>query len=234
MNMTVNGTSISTFDAVLLSVDYGYSTVTTYSDWLRGAHQPLFFEQTVQYTTAQYSILVEGDDLGDLEANCSNLYAAIQKSLVKVEGCDWGIDGWVTSADDERINHMARIVTVSFQGIKVADRETLSHTMAMGETWTFTAKGNQEVPCVITISPDMGYLEMDLTINGVSYPIKNIMSTDIAIVIDSEKGTITADGDNKIEDYEAWSFPVIKGGSNTLYIGSGTPTISIAYNGRWM
>lgn len=36
---------------------------------------------------------------------------------------------------------MARIVTVSFQGIKVADRETLSHTMAMGETWTFTAKG---------------------------------------------------------------------------------------------
>ena len=129
---------------------------------------------------------------------------------------------------------MARIVTVSFQGVKVADRETLSHTMAMGETWTFTAKGNQEVPCVITISPDMGYLEMDLTINGVSYPIKNIMSTDIAIVIDSEKGTITADGDNKIEDYEAWSFPVIKGGSNTLYIGSGTPTISIAYNGRWM
>lgn len=80
----------------------------------------------------------------------------------------------------------------------------------------------------------MGYLEMDLTINGVSYPIKNIMSTDIAIVIDSEKGTITADGDNKIEDYKAWSFPVIKGGSNTLYIGSGTPTISIAYNGRWM
>lgn len=83
MNMTVNGTSISTFDAVLLSVDYGYSTVTTYSDWLRGAHQPLFFEQTVQYTTAQYSILVEGDDLGDLEANCSNLYVAMQNRWLK-------------------------------------------------------------------------------------------------------------------------------------------------------
>lgn len=230
--MTVNGKDIAEFGATLLSADYGYSTITNYKDWLRGAHQPLFYEQTITYTKATYKIIVESDEL---DKKCSDLVAAMAKSLVRVSDCDWSLDGTVNNvSDSNRIAPTAREIEVEMEGIKVADRETLTHEFTIGKEWEFEAKGNTDVPCVIEISPDMGYVNLDLTLNGTLYRTKNISSTDILLIIDSENGIITLDGDNKIEDYDAWELPYIKGGTNTMSFASGAPTVKIKYNGRWM
>lgn len=235
MNMTINEISLSDYGATLLSADYGYAKVTNYNDWLRGAKNPLYFGQDITYTTAIYRILVEGANLAETDKHCSDIYSAMAKAVVRVDGADWSIDGHVVSASDSnRISPLAREIEITFEGTKIADRETLIHTLDMGEPWVFEAKGNQEVPCRIEIMPDMGYLNMRLEINGKEYVINNVVSNGTYLVIDSEKGLVTAGGENNIANYASWELPTIKGGTNTVYLSSGTPTIKISYNGRWM
>lgn len=234
MNLTVNNIPTSLYGATLLSAEYGYNKVTNYNDWLRGAKNPLFFGQDKTYTNARFKFLVEAADLNELDKNCSNLYNAMSVSTVREQNSDWSIEGHVTNMEDSnRISPLAREVEISFEGVKVADRELLTNVMTFGSPWVFEAKGNQEVPCHIEIIPDMGYLNMNLTINEKTYTIKNVDSESYSIVIDSEKGLVMADGVNKIEDYASWELPYLQGGLNTLSI-NGAPTIKISYNGRWM
>lgn len=234
MNLTVNNIPTSLYGATLLSAEYGYNKVTNYNDWLRGAKNPLFFGQDKTYTEAIFKFLVEAANLNDLDKNCSNLYNAMSVSIVREENSDWSIEGHVLSIDEtNRVSPLAREIEIKFEGIKVADRETLTHVMTFGSPWTFETKGNQEIPCHIEIVPDMGYAEMKLTLNDKEYKINTIGSSSLLLIIDSEKGIVTLDGDNKIEDYVSWEMPYLKGGNNTLSI-NGAPTVKISYNGRWM
>ena len=234
MNMTVNGNPISAYGATLLSAEYGYSKVTNYNDWLRGAKNPLYFGQDITYTDATFKFLVEAANLNELDIRCSDLYNAMKVSIVKEENSDWSVDGHVTNMDDSnRISPLAREVEIQFEGIKVADREQLNNVMTYGSEWTFEVKGNQDVPCQIEVIPDMGYAVFDMTLNGKLFRINTIGSESLSLVIDSEKGTVTLDGENKIEDYESWEMPYLKGGTNTLSI-NGAPSVKIRYNGRWM
>lgn len=235
MNMTINGVSlVEQYGATLLSADYGYAKVTNYNDWLRGAKQPLYFGQDITYTTARYKILVEGKNLAETDRNSSDIVSAMSKAIVKVEGSDWSLDGHVTNVDDSnRISPLAREIEVSMEGVKIADRETLIEVLSFGKTSEIEVKGNQKVPCRIEITPDMGYAEMVITLNDDQFKIKTIGSTAKLLVIDSEKGIITLDDENKIEDYLSWEMPYLKGGTNKLSI-NGAPTVKISYNGRWM
>lgn len=234
MNMTINNVSLVDYGATLLTAEYGYAKVTNYNDWLRGAHKPLYFGQDITYTTANYKILVEGKDLHETDKRCSDVTAAMSKSIVKVEGSDWAIDGHVTDVDEKnRISPLAREIEVKFEGVKLSDRETLVQTLTFGKSWEFEIKGNQKIPCRIEITPDMGYAEMAITLNDEVFKIKTVGSAAKLLVIDSEKGIITLDDENKIEDYLSWEMPYVKGGMNKLSI-NGAPTVKIMYNGRWM
>lgn len=234
MNMTINGVSLSDYGATLLSADYGYSKVTNYNNWLRGAKNPLFFGQDITYTEATYKMLVEAANLNELDTNCSNIANAMSQAIVKEENSDWSVEGHILSVNENnRISPLAREIEVSFEGIKIADREVLTNVMTFGSEWKFEVKGNQTIPCQIEVVPDMGYAEFELTLNGELFRIKTIGSDSLSLVIDSEKGLVTLDGENKIEDYESWEMPHLKGGTNTLKI-NGAPTVKIRYNGRWM
>lgn len=234
MNLTINGISASVYGATLLSAEYGYNKVVNYTDWLRGAKNPLFYGQDQTYTTANFKFLVEAGNLNELDKNCSDLYQAMSVAIVKEDNSDWSVDGHTTDINESnRISPLAREIEVSFEGIKIADRETLTNVMTFGKAWTFEAKGNQSVPCQIEIIPDMGYAVLDITLNDKLFRINTIGSSALSLVIDSEQGIITLDGENKIEDYESWEMPYIKGGLNTLKI-NGAPSVKIRYNGRWM
>lgn len=231
MNMTINDVSLSDYGATLLSADYGYSKVTNYNDWLRGAKKPLSFGQDITYTTAKYTILVEGKNLAETDKNCSDIYSAMTKAIVKVDGSDWSVDGHLTSANESnRISPLAREIEVEIEGVKTGGRKQLTHTFALAETWTPEIEGNAEVPCVITIDPNASMATLLLTIDGKQYRINSVSST---LVIDSEQGLVTIDGENAIEKYESWELPHLKGGSVAI-TSNGVPTVKIEYNGRWM
>lgn len=231
--LLINSKNLSEFGGTLLSLDYGYATVTTYEDWLRNSKQPLYHEQTEQYSTAIITILMEAESNVQLDINCSNLIRELERSIVKDTQHSWYLDGHFVESADNRISPYARELEIQFNGCKYSGQKTITHTFEFNQAWEFTCLGNLEVPCKILISPDMGYTHLDLKVNGTNFRINNISSSDLLLTIDGINGTITVDGDNKIEDYEPYTFPTIKGGSNTISV-NGAPTISIVYNGRWM
>lgn len=231
--LLVNDTDIATYKATLLSVDYGYSTVTTYKDWLRGASSPLFYSQDEQFSTAIITLVVEGSNIYELDKNCSNLIKSFEKAIVKDTGHDWYLDGTFVEVSDNRVGPLGRELEIQFEGVKYSDSESLTHQFIINEPWEFAARGNLTTSCRIEIAPDKGYSYLDLRINGATFRTQNVSSTTILLTIDGINGTVTADGDNKIDDYEAWSFPILKGGTNVIEC-NGTPSITITYNGRWM
>lgn len=234
MDMTINNVSLADYGATLLSAKYGYAKVTNYEDWMRGAKNPLFFGQDITYTTIKFTILVEGTDLADVDKKCSNVAAAMSKATIKVDKAPWSVEGHIVSIDDSnRISIKAREMEIDFEGVKVADRETITQALSFGAAYEFEAKGNQIVPCRIEMTPDMGYAEMILTLNDETFKIKTISTAAKQLIIDSELGVVTLDGANKIEDYLSWSLPHIKGGKNKIQV-NGAPVVRISYNGRWM
>lgn len=227
--ITVNGNEV---DAVLLKIEYGYREVINYEDWLRNSPSPLFYGQEEHYSVATISLLVEGSDIGELETKCSSIVNSFKKGLVKDSGVSFYLDGFLTNVSEERITGKARILNIEFQGIKQEEEEQINHTFSqLNEVWEFTIKGNTETPCIIYITADMGYTVLELQLNGESFKIDNITKGDL-IVLDSQAAAVQINGENGIDSYESWSFPTLQA-TNSLSIVSGTPTISIKYNGRW-
>lgn len=229
--LTINGTTMT--DGILLSVNYGYATVTNYNDWLRGSLNPLYYGQDTTYTTATYTILVEGESKEEVENKSSALVQSFKKALVMDSMTDFGIDGFLVSADNQDITGKARTIDIQFQGIKQGVRKTETHTFTLNQAWSVEIQGNSATPAVFTFTLDMGYTAMTITINGEDFVVNNISSSATTLTIDSEKGTIDVDGTNWIENYDNWTFPNLIGGTNTIKITGGAPTLKIEYNGRW-
>lgn len=229
--LTINNTDVATLGATLLTVDYGYSKVITYKDWLRGTHSPLFYEQETQYTTAEYKMLVEAANRKALDTACSNLVALARKGQYQVTDCDWYIDGDIVEAEDNNISPLAREVTIRVEGIKT-QHEIKILVPDLGEAATFTPVGNCEVPAKFRITMDMGHTSFFLTVNGKDYKINNVPDKSY-LTIDGIKGTVDYGGLNKIEDYMAWEFPTLIGGQeNTIELTGGS--VQIEYDGRWV
>lgn len=229
--LVINNTDISTLGATLLTVDYGYSKVTTYKDWLRGTLNPLFYEQDTQYTTATFKVLVEAANRKELDAASSNLVALARKGKYQVSDVDFYVDGDLVDAEDSPISSKAKEVTIKVEGIKT-QHELKIVVPNLGEAATFIPLGNCEVPAKFRIVMDMGYANFFLTVNGKDYKVTNVPDVS-TITIDGIEGKVDYGGLNKIEDYKAWDFPTLIGGKeNTIEVTGGS--VYIEYDGRWM
>lgn len=235
--LSINGT-VCGDDITILSIDYGYAQVVTYNDWLKNSTDPLFYGQDTQYTTAALEILVEADGLGALEKKCSDLYASMKKAVIKDSVVDFALDGFVTNIQEQRLGPKARTLTISFQGIKVAERQ--EESLVLGLTAKpLTVKGNNEVATVIEVLPEKNYVTLSIVVNDRKYvlkdvtyitdenPVKNI------IVIDGEAGTIMRNGEAYIDHYDSWDMPKLDSGVNQISCPEGYPTVTFKFSGRW-
>lgn len=236
--LTINNTDISTLGATLLTVNYGYSEVTTYKDWLRGAMNPLFYGQQVKYTTAQFKVLVEAETRGDLDLASSNLVALAQHGKFQVTGTNFYIDGDLTDVEDSPINPKAKEVIISIEGIKSQD-DVISDVIPIADTLIVTPVGNVESAVKFDILPNVSMPSYTLTVNGVPYTITDTSTPSdydgvYKCVIDGINGKVEVGGNNAIDRYQAFEFPTLKGGeANTLEFNGGG-SVRINYTGRWM
>nr|DAH61359.1 MAG TPA: hypothetical protein [Caudoviricetes sp.] len=235
--LSINGTVCSS-DITILSIDYGYATVTTYEDWLKNSTDPLFYGQDTQYTTAALEILVEADGLGALEKKCSNLYTSMKKAVIKDSAVDFSLDGFATNVQEQRLGPKARTLTVSFQGIKVAERQ--EESLVLGLTAKpLTVNGNNKVSTIIEVLPEKNYVTLTLVVNDREYVLKNVTYiTDEnpvknMIVIDGENGTVTRNGESYIDHYDSWDMPKLDSGVNQISCPEGYPTVKFKFSGRW-
>lgn len=236
--LTINGTDITTLGATLLTVDYGYSKVTTYKDWLRNAKNPLFYGQDVTYTTAQFKILVEAETRGDLDLASSNLVALAQHGKFQVTDADFYINGDLTDAEDSPISSKAKEVTITIEGIKSKD-DVIIDVIPLAEVLSVTPVGNVEAAVKFDILPNVSMPNYTLTVNGKEYTITQTATPPdydgvYRCVIDGINGKVEVGGNNAIDRYQSFEFPtLVCGRPNTLEFTGGA-SIRIYYTGRWM
>lgn len=104
-----------------------------------------------------------------------------------------------------------------------------------GNGFIITNNGTAPAPCVVTFIPKVDFYY--LTIEGLTgEPIKmsQIEVGDI-LIIDGENRTVTVNGENAFDRYDAWEFPKLQPGINNVTIQNGVQAdISIEYNPRYI
>lgn len=104
-----------------------------------------------------------------------------------------------------------------------------------GDSFIITNNGTAPAPCVITIVPRVDF--MRLTIEGLTdlpITVANVMTGDI-LVIDGEQRKITINDNDAFSRYNAWEFPKLQPGTNTITIANGAQlSVSIEYNPRYI
>lgn len=104
-----------------------------------------------------------------------------------------------------------------------------------GSVFTITNSGTAPAPCVITFIPKVDFIR--LTIEGLSDDpilVSNV-KMDQVLVIDGENRTVLLDDKEAFDHYEAWEFPKLQPGQNTITINNGIQaSISIEYNTRYI
>lgn len=106
---------------------------------------------------------------------------------------------------------------------------------SVGAGFKIYNNGTAPSPCVITFIPKFDFLK--LTIVGLTE--EPILFTGLKanqiLVIDGETKSVTVDGENAFEKYDAWEFPKLQPGMNQITIENGaSAAISIEYNARYI
>lgn len=102
---------------------------------------------------------------------------------------------------------------------------------ASGSKFIITNNGTAPSPCILTFIPKVDFLK--LVIEGLTEtPITFTgLKTNQVLVIDGENRSITVNGIDAFENYDAWEFPKLKPGINQITIENGTSaSISIEYS----
>lgn len=100
-----------------------------------------------------------------------------------------------------------------------------------GSSFIITNNGTAPSPCVITIIPKVDFLK--LVIQGLTeLPITFTgLKMNQTLIINSEDRTITVDGKDAFENYDAWEFPKLQPGVNQITIENGiSASIAIEYS----
>lgn len=231
--LSINGTVCGN-DITLLSIDYGYATVTTYQDWLRNNLDPLYYGQDTQYTTANIELLVEAENIGALEEKCSNVYASMRKAVIKDSAVSFSLDGVATGIQEQRLGPKARTLTITFQGVKIEDKQTKNLTLSLTNQ-VLEVSGNTQVATAITIHPERSYVTLTIVINDREYVLTNIeYENNTEIVIDGINGTVTKNGESYIDHYDSWELPRLDAGENQIRCLEGVPSVTFEFSGKWV
>ena len=104
-----------------------------------------------------------------------------------------------------------------------------NEVIVQGTNDVVTYEGTTESPCILSILP--ASVLSSLTVTGLSEKpiIINHLEAGKEIVIDGEMGKVTCEGANKFGDYDAWEFPRLLPGENTVTLDSDICQVTITY-----
>ena len=106
---------------------------------------------------------------------------------------------------------------------------------AAGDSFVVTNSGTAPTPCVLTFIPKVDFVKF--TVEGLSeQPISVAgIKTGDTLVIDGENRKGTINDVDSFDKYDAWEFPKLQPGQNTIKIVNGVQAaIVIDYNPRYI
>lgn len=120
-------------------------------------------------------------------------------------------------------------------------KATQNVTFTGMSSYTLDADTEWYTPMIVTITPSANITR--LVLGGFAHDkitranqdiVLNHVRTNVPIVINGERKTITEDGANKFSDSEFWSFPSLRPGSNVLTLSPSSAKVDISYIPRWL
>lgn len=104
-----------------------------------------------------------------------------------------------------------------------------------GRSFNVYNSGTAPAPCVVTFIPKFDFLKLEIQGLTEEPIIFTGLKTNEVLVIDGEEKTVTVDGINAFDRYNAWEFPKLQPGMNQIIIENGvSASISVEYNARYI
>lgn len=235
--MKINGKDLEKlFSVEVLDTDIQPLEIIHYSEWIGDHPYPVVARKnTYGYSLITVELLVKSR-LDDAKTKKELFDDCLRQISGIIALCQSG--NLVTNLSD--LEYYAELKTHTSEKLR-ADRYKLVLEFQAGARWEKEVEktvvkegiiemvGTMDTPCVISIRPTVN-LE-SLTITGTTEkPIRILhIDPDREIVIDGKNGVITCQGENKFGDYDAWEFPKLKPGENTITVDSDTCEIHISY-----
>lgn len=230
--MLINNIDIANFKAVLLSKDIQTSEILTYDDWLRNSLDPLYVGKKERYKPIKLRLYIEDVNDETVLNHISNLVKQFEKCTLKFEDLSFYYDATIVNTSHEEIVTGAFILEVELKSgyaYKIEVVETANRV----SNKTINVGGNSNTPAIVEITPSANLIDLVVTGLGEPFTINNL-TAEQKIIINSEDGTVTQNGDNKFLDYDGWEFPRLVPGANLITFSQVNCDINIKYKPRWI
>ena len=228
--MKINNVDISTYKAKLMNYNISNASFEINNMWSNNTLSPFIYDKvSYKYKTLELKLDLLCKDLTELEKMKSKLIKDITISSIDLEN-SFIYTGFVTGTPSyEFIKEGNEIATITM--LVLAEREEIKVTFNKKKNGTFNNKGTAESPCIITITPTIGIVDLNFKINNNNIKIHAIGLNEVVTI--SEK-TITVNGANKFNDVDIWEFPHIVPGTNVIELDSQDCVVEIKYKPRFL
>lgn len=227
--MIVNSINVcENFHAIILNREIQASDVVTYDEWLDCSILPIRVKKDKhQYASISVKILLEEDTDEEVLLSISELIRLATRCRLEFSDLEWGYDAVLVTHSTKQIMKGKAELTMNFQAPVKYGPE--NEVIVQETSDVVTYEGTTESPCILSILP--ASVLSSLTITGLSEKpiIINHLEAGKEIVIDGELGKVTCEGANKFGDYDAWEFPRLLPGDNTVTMDSDICQVTITY-----
>ena len=239
--MKINGTDISIYGASQWNVTPELSSLTNASQWIAGALSPLLLPARAGMKKMKVSVMIKGNSRGEIWENARKLVARLlAPSEIELDGFPNKFRMVLTNAGSAELSlqnfHKA---TLELAGYEHGEEETV-HKTSYTTIYVYNP-GNVETPTVVEVTPLIGKTSLEIRgivrdrYQGEDKPVTiKKLAQSLPIILDGEKGLITAAGTNRISDVDTWGLPSLKPGENLIQLDQPDMDIKIRYKPRYL
>ena len=237
--MKINGWDVSEANAKQHRVTVGNHSIKSDSEWIQGSPIAVFCKNELGFKELEI-VLVLREGKKEADADISKILShLLEPAEIVLNGYDHKFFGILKkSSKKEVVLERWYNLTLLFDCYEYADEIS---TLFSGQTkFTVTNDGNILTPVTIEITPQIGTALIVLTgicrdtSTGADLPIRiNELKTGKSVIIDSETGLVTEDGEIKA-DVEFWNLPTLLPGKNQITVDSNRMDITLRFHPRFM
>jgi hypothetical protein len=226
--MTINGTDIAVFGAMLLSKQVTNHDVVQVYDWMDGAASPVFSRSEQRFKDMTLTILLESASEAETESQFSALIRSLMNCTLVFDGLTKNYDcHFKGKAEPKRLTARAWLLEIELLCHRTYLPEVIVTANGVSMT-SITSLGVVVSPCLITVTPTVDIAEF--VIQGLNSEIR---IRDLAAykphVIDGYLFRYLKDGMNDIGNYNAFEWLALPVGTTELIFSHTTANITIQY-----
>jgi hypothetical protein len=226
--MTINGTNIAVFGAMLLSKQVTNHDVVQIYDWLDGAASPVFSRTEQRFKDITLTILLEAASEAETESQFSALIRSLMDCTLVFDGLPKRYDcHFKGKTEPKRLTARAWLLEIDLLCHRTYLPEVIITANGIGMK-SITSLGAMPSPCLITVTPTVAISEF--VIQGFNSEIRLYnLAANKPHVIDGYFYRYLKDDVNDIGNYNAFAWPALPVGTTELIFSHTTANITIQY-----